>query len=63
MTSEKSSLVHRYLTGSYVDEESSEGGRLKRNVSVEGAIHLLLLSDEDSLKMTLYALDDVINCR
>jgi len=46
VTSGKSSLVHRYLTGSYVDEESPEGGRFKRDVFVEGANHLLLLRDE-----------------
>ena len=63
MTSGKSSLVHRYLTGSYVDKESPEGRRLKRDVFVEGAIHLLLQSDESSIKMTSYALDDVINCK
>ena len=34
----KSALVHRYLTGSYVNDESPEGGRFKKEVNVEGIL-------------------------
>ena len=36
----KSALVHRYLTGSYVNDESPEGGRFKKEVNVEGERYL-----------------------
>ena len=36
LRSGKSALVHRYLTGSYVNDESPEGGRFKKEVNVEG---------------------------
>ena len=46
LRSGKSALVHRYLTGSYVNDESPEGGRFKKEVNVEGESHLLLIRDE-----------------
>ena len=36
LNSGKSSLVHRYLTGTYIPEESPEGGRFKKEVFLEG---------------------------
>ncbi|XP_042200244.1 arf-GAP with GTPase, ANK repeat and PH domain-containing protein 1 [Callorhinchus milii] len=42
----KSALVHRYLTGVYVRDESPEGGRYKKEVNVDGQSHLLLIRDE-----------------
>ncbi|CAI5444038.1 unnamed protein product [Caenorhabditis angaria] len=42
----KTSLVHRYLTGTYTAEESPEGGRFKKEVVIEGQSHLLLIRDE-----------------
>ncbi|XP_071443534.1 centaurin-gamma-1A [Hetaerina americana] len=46
LSSGKSALVHRYLTGSYMQEESPEGGRFKKEVVVDGQSHLLLIRDE-----------------
>ncbi|ESO08391.1 hypothetical protein HELRODRAFT_110061 [Helobdella robusta] len=45
----KSALVHRYLTGSYLSDESPEGGRFKKEVIVDGQSHLLLLRDEGGM--------------
>ncbi|XP_013405725.1 arf-GAP with GTPase, ANK repeat and PH domain-containing protein 1 isoform X2 [Lingula anatina] len=42
----KSALVHRYLTGSYMQEESPEGGRFKKEVVIDGQSFLLLIRDE-----------------
>ncbi|XP_048379521.1 arf-GAP with GTPase, ANK repeat and PH domain-containing protein 1-like isoform X2 [Stegostoma tigrinum] len=42
----KSALVHRYLTGTYVHDESPEGGRYKKEINVNGQSHLLLIRDE-----------------
>ncbi|KAM6308088.1 LOW QUALITY PROTEIN: arf-GAP with GTPase, ANK repeat and PH domain-containing protein 2 [Podargus strigoides] len=42
----KSALVHRFLTGSYVGLEPSESGQFKREVTVDGQSHLLLIRDE-----------------
>ncbi|XP_038159264.1 arf-GAP with GTPase, ANK repeat and PH domain-containing protein 1 isoform X1 [Cyprinodon tularosa] len=42
LASGKSALVHRYLTGTYVQEESPEGGRFKKEIVVDGQSHLLL---------------------
>ncbi|XP_046357324.1 centaurin-gamma-1A-like isoform X11 [Haliotis rufescens] len=42
----KSALVHRYLTGSYMQEESPEGGRFKKEVILDGQSYLLLIRDE-----------------
>lgn len=46
LCSGKSALVHRYLTGSYMQEESPEGGRFKKEVMLDGQSHLLLIRDE-----------------
>jgi Arf-GAP/GTPase/ANK repeat/PH domain-containing protein 1/3 len=46
MTSGKSSLVHRFLTGTYMQEESPEGGRFKKEVIIDGQSYLLLIRDE-----------------
>uniref|UniRef100_A0A8D2IV14 ArfGAP with GTPase domain, ankyrin repeat and PH domain 2 n=1 Tax=Varanus komodoensis TaxID=61221 RepID=A0A8D2IV14_VARKO len=42
----KSALVHRYLTGSYLGLEPTEGGQFKKEVVVDGQSHLLLLREE-----------------
>ncbi|XP_023943966.1 centaurin-gamma-1A isoform X1 [Bicyclus anynana] len=42
----KSALVHRYLTGAYMQEESPEGGRFKKEVIIDGHSYLLLIRDE-----------------
>ncbi|KAL3311126.1 Arf-GAP with GTPase, ANK repeat and PH domain-containing protein 1, partial [Cichlidogyrus casuarinus] len=42
----KSSLIHRYLTDSYVPDESPEGGRFKKDVVIEDRSFLLLIRDE-----------------
>ncbi|ENN74048.1 hypothetical protein D910_08544 [Dendroctonus ponderosae] len=46
LSSGKSALVHRYLTGSYMQEESPEGGRFKKEILVENQSYLLLIRDE-----------------
>ncbi|KAI8041973.1 hypothetical protein M5D96_003271 [Drosophila gunungcola] len=46
LNSGKSALVHRYLTGSYMQEESPEGGRFKKEVFIDGQSYLLLIRDE-----------------
>ncbi|XP_059727870.1 arf-GAP with GTPase, ANK repeat and PH domain-containing protein 2 isoform X3 [Haemorhous mexicanus] len=42
----KSALVHRFLTGSYVGLEPTESGQFKREVTVDGQSHLLLIREE-----------------
>lgn len=49
LSSGKSALVHRYLTGSYMQEESPEGGRFKKEIVIDGQSHLLLIRDEGGL--------------
>ncbi|GFW13702.1 centaurin-gamma-1A [Trichonephila clavipes] len=46
LSSGKSALVHRYLTGSYLQDESPEGGRFKKEVVIDGQSYLLLIRDE-----------------
>ena len=47
LSSGKSALVHRYLTGSaYMQEESPEGGRFKKEILLDGQSYLLLIRDE-----------------
>ncbi|VDM97833.1 unnamed protein product [Thelazia callipaeda] len=48
LRSGKTSLVHRYLTGAYTNEESPEGGRFKKEVVLDGQSYLLLIRDEGS---------------
>ncbi|XP_072214019.1 arf-GAP with GTPase, ANK repeat and PH domain-containing protein 2 isoform X2 [Excalfactoria chinensis] len=45
-SSGKSALVHRFLTGSYVGLEPTESGQFKREVTVDGQSHLLLIREE-----------------
>lgn len=49
VNSGKSALVHRYLTATYLQEESPEGGRFKKEVVVDGQSYLLLIRDEGGL--------------
>lgn len=49
INSGKSALVHRYLTGSYMQEESPEGGRFKKEVFIDNQSYLLLIRDEGGL--------------
>uniref|UniRef100_A0A6J0SUV6 Arf-GAP with GTPase, ANK repeat and PH domain-containing protein 2 isoform X2 n=1 Tax=Pogona vitticeps TaxID=103695 RepID=A0A6J0SUV6_9SAUR len=42
----KSALLHRYLTGSYLGLEPTEGGQFKKEVVVDGQSHLLLIREE-----------------
>ncbi|XP_051170154.1 centaurin-gamma-1A isoform X1 [Leptopilina boulardi] len=42
----KSALVHRYLTGSFMHEESPEGGRFKKEIFINDQSFLLLIRDE-----------------
>ncbi|ODM93998.1 Arf-GAP with GTPase, ANK repeat and PH domain-containing protein 1 [Orchesella cincta] len=44
--SPKSTLVHRYLTNQYVQDNSPEGGRFKKEIIVNSTPYLLLLRDE-----------------
>ncbi|CDW56626.1 arf GAP with GTPase, ANK repeat and PH [Trichuris trichiura] len=46
LSSGKSSLVHRYLTGTYINEESPEGGRFKKEIVIDGQPYLLLIREE-----------------
>ncbi|CAF1106197.1 unnamed protein product [Adineta ricciae] len=46
ITSGKSALVHRFLTGTYMQEESPEGGRFKKEISIDNQSYLLLIRDE-----------------
>lgn len=46
LSSGKSTLVHRYLTGEYIQEESPEGGRFKKEVFIDNQSYLLLIRDE-----------------
>lgn len=49
INSGKSALVHRYLTGSYMQEESPEGGRFKKEIFIDNQSYLLLIRDEGGL--------------
>ncbi len=46
VTSGKSALVHRFLTGTYMQDESAEGGRFKKEAVIDGQSYLLLIRDE-----------------
>ena len=46
VSSGKSALVHRFLTGTYMQEESPEGGRFKKELTVDNQTYLLLIRDE-----------------
>lgn len=63
LNSGKSALVHRYLTGSYMQEESPEGGRFKKEIQIDNQSFLLLIRDEGGspeLQVRIYN-DDNIN--
>ncbi|XP_076840027.1 arf-GAP with GTPase, ANK repeat and PH domain-containing protein 1-like isoform X2 [Brachyhypopomus gauderio] len=49
LRSGKSSLVHRYMTGSYLPFESPEGGMFKKDVLIDGQSHILFIREEPSL--------------
>ncbi|KAI5698532.1 hypothetical protein M8J76_001377 [Diaphorina citri] len=62
LASGKSALVHRFMTGAFLQEESPEGGRFKKEVVIDGHSHLLLIRDEGvppELQFTLW-IDAVI---
>lgn len=61
LSSGKSALVHRYLTGSYMQEESPEGGRFKKEVLMDGHSHLLLIRDEGGPPELQVSLNNVRN--
>lgn len=46
INSGKSALVHRFLTGTYMQEESPEGGRFKKEINIDNQSYLLLIRDE-----------------
>lgn len=46
VASKKSALVHHYLTGVFVEDESAEGGRFKKEVNIDGQSYMLLIRDE-----------------
>jgi Arf-GAP/GTPase/ANK repeat/PH domain-containing protein 1/3 len=46
LSSGKSALVHRFLTGTYMQEESPEGGRFKKEIHLDNQSYLLLIRDE-----------------
>ncbi|CAF3726435.1 unnamed protein product [Rotaria sordida] len=46
VASGKSALVHRFLTGVYMQEESAEGGRFKKEIIIDNQSYLLLIRDE-----------------
>ncbi|XP_034945178.1 centaurin-gamma-1A [Chelonus insularis] len=51
----KSALVHRYLTGSFMHEESPEGGRFKKEVFINEQSYLLLIRDEGGVPETQFS--------
>jgi Arf-GAP/GTPase/ANK repeat/PH domain-containing protein 1/3 len=46
LNSGKSALVHRFLTGTYMQEDSPEGGRFKKEINIDNQNYLLLIRDE-----------------
>ncbi|CAL8326193.1 unnamed protein product [Merluccius merluccius] len=46
LKSGKSALVNKYITGSYVALEKTDGGRYKKEALVDGLSHLLLIREE-----------------
>ncbi|XP_077966925.1 arf-GAP with GTPase, ANK repeat and PH domain-containing protein 1-like isoform X1 [Styela clava] len=55
LNSGKSALVHRYLTGTYVQDEAPEGGRFKKEVTVGGQSSLLLVRNEGGVPDAQFA--------
>lgn len=62
LASGKSALVHRYLTGSYMQEESPEGGRFKKEILLDGQSHLLLIRDEGGPPELQVSLFHILYC-
>ncbi|CAF3962365.1 unnamed protein product [Adineta steineri] len=54
LTSGKSALVHRFLTGTYMQEESPEGGRFKKEINIDNQSYLLLIRDEAGVPDTQF---------
>ncbi|CAF1325013.1 unnamed protein product, partial [Didymodactylos carnosus] len=54
VSSGKSALVHRFLTGTYMQEESPEGGRFKKEIVIDNQSFLFLIRDEGSAPDTQF---------
>uniref|UniRef100_A0A8C2WUY8 Uncharacterized protein n=1 Tax=Cyclopterus lumpus TaxID=8103 RepID=A0A8C2WUY8_CYCLU len=50
LCSGKSALVHRHLTGSYLQLENAEGRQYIKDVLVDGQSHLLIIREETELQ-------------
>lgn len=55
INSGKSALVHRYLTGTYVEDEAPEGGRFKKEIVSGGQSSLLLVRNEGGMPDAQFA--------
>ncbi|KAM3621918.1 uncharacterized protein V6R79_017846 [Siganus canaliculatus] len=55
LCSGKSALVHRHLTGSYLQLENAEGRQYIKDVLVDGQSHLLLIREETELPGAQFA--------
>ncbi|XP_038553900.1 arf-GAP with GTPase, ANK repeat and PH domain-containing protein 1-like isoform X1 [Micropterus salmoides] len=55
LCSGKSALVHRHLTGSYLQLENSEGRQYIKDVLVDGQSHLLIIREETELPGAQFA--------
>ena len=55
INSGKSALVHRYLTGTYVEDEAPEGGRFKKEIVSGGQSSLLLVRNEGGIPDSQFA--------
>ncbi|XP_068171503.1 arf-GAP with GTPase, ANK repeat and PH domain-containing protein 1-like [Antennarius striatus] len=55
LCSGKSALVHRHLTGSYLQVENAEGRQYIRDVLVDGQSHLLIIREETELPAAQFA--------
>ncbi|XP_068598898.1 arf-GAP with GTPase, ANK repeat and PH domain-containing protein 1-like [Brachionichthys hirsutus] len=55
LCSGKSALVHRHLTGSYLQVENAEGRQCIKDVLVDGQSHLLIIREETELPAAQFA--------
>ncbi|TMS19253.1 Arf-GAP with GTPase, ANK repeat and PH domain-containing protein 1 [Larimichthys crocea] len=55
LCSGKSALVHRHLTGSYLQVENAEGRQYIKDVLVEGQSHVLIIREETELPGAQFA--------
>nr|XP_046240023.1 arf-GAP with GTPase, ANK repeat and PH domain-containing protein 1-like [Scatophagus argus] len=55
LCSGKSALVHRHLTGSYLQLENAEGRQYIKDVLVDGQSHLLIIREETELPSAQFA--------